>query len=99
MQLNVTGHHVEVTDALREQVETKMQKIERHFDHVTNAHVILTVEKQEHKAEATLHVSGKDLFARASSRNMYAAIDDMIDKLDRQIRHHKDRITEHHKRA
>ncbi len=92
MQLSVTGHHVELTDALRGYVEDKIKRIERHFDHVTNVHVILSVEKHMQKAEATVHVSGADVFADAIQEDMYAAIDGLVDKLDRQILRHKEKI-------
>ena len=91
MQLNITGHHVEVTPALNEFVTTKMEKLERHFDNVTNVHVVLGVEKLRQKAEATLHVSGADLFAECTNEDMYAAIDGLIDKLDRQVIKHKEK--------
>ena len=92
MQLSVTGHHVELTDALRSYAEEKIKRIERHFDHVTNVHIILSVEKHKQKAEATVHVSGADVFAEASEEDMYAAIDGLVDKLDRQILKHKEKI-------
>lgn len=98
MQLNLTGHHVDITDPLRDYVGTKLERIERHFDHVTNVHVILTVDKLDHKAEATLHVSGADLYADCEERDMYAAIDGLIDKLDRQVKKHKEKVTDHHVR-
>ncbi len=91
MQLNITGHHVEVTPAMNEYVTTKMEKLERHFDNVTNVHVVLGVEKLRQKAEATLHVSGADLFAECTDEDMYAAIDGLIDKLDRQVIKHKEK--------
>jgi len=95
MQLNVTGHHVEITSALRDYVTGKLERIERHFDNVTNVHVILTVEKERQKAEATVHVSGGDLYAEATNDDMYAAIDAMVDKLDRQVKKHKEKLTDH----
>jgi len=73
-----------------------MERLERHFDHVTNIHVILSVEKLRHKAEATMHVSGGSLFADATEEDMYAAIDALMDKLDRQVKKHKEKITDHH---
>ncbi len=91
MQLNITGHHVEVTPAMNEYVTSKMEKLERHFDNVTNVHVILGVEKLRQKAEANLHVSGADLFAECTDEDMYAAIDGLIDKLDRQVIKHKEK--------
>lgn len=98
MQVNLSGHHVEVTDALRQYVGDKIKRIERHFDNVTDIQCILTVEKLEHKAEATIHVSGATLFADAVDNNMYAAIDALADKLDRQVKKHKEKTTDHHAR-
>lgn len=95
MQINLSGHHVEVTSALRDYVNSKMEKLERHFDHITNTQVTLTVEKQRQKAEANVHVSGADLFAQAESADMYASIDSLVDKLDRQIIKHKEKLKNH----
>lgn len=96
MQINVTGHHVEVTPALRAYVTEKMQRISRHFDHVISINVILNVEKRKKEAEATVHAAGRSLFANASDDDMYAAIDGLVDKLDRQVRRLKDRLKRHH---
>ena len=96
MQLSISGHHVDVTDALKSYVEEKLQKLERHYDHITNAHVILTVEKIQQRAEATLHISGAELFADANCDDMYAAIDKLTDKLDRQILKHKEKLQDLH---
>ena len=98
MQLNVTGHHVDVTPALRDYVATKLQRLERHFDHVSDVHCILTVEKLAHKAEATIHLSGSTIHADSTENDMYAAIDGLIDKLNRQVRKHKEKMTNHHAR-
>ncbi|MCK9529555.1 MAG: ribosome-associated translation inhibitor RaiA [Gammaproteobacteria bacterium] len=95
MQLNITGHHVEITDALRAYVSDKLGRLERHFDHLTNAHVVLSVEKLRQKAEATIHVAGNDLFAECVDEDMYAAIDSMVDKLDRQLMKHKEKLSDH----
>ncbi len=95
MQVSVTGHHVEVTDSLRTHVEEKIGKLKRHFDNVTDVHVILTVEKLEKKAEATVQVSGAKLFADDTQEDMYQAIDNMVDKLDRQIIKHKEKTGSH----
>lgn len=95
MQLNVTGHHVEITPALHSYVSGKLEKLERHFDHVTNVHVVLSVEKLRQKAEATISITGNNLFADAEDEDMYAAIDALTDKLDRQIRKHKEKLTDH----
>jgi putative sigma-54 modulation protein len=96
MQLSVTGHHVEVTQALREYVGTKLAKLERHFDHMTDIHCILTVEKLAHKAEATVYVGGGTIHADSIEDDMYAAIDMLVDKLDRQVKKHKEKLTDHH---
>ena len=98
MQVNLTGHHVEVTSALRDYVSSKLKKLERHFDQVTDVHCVLTVEKLQHKAEATVHLSGSTIHADSSQEDMYAAIDGLVDKLDRQVRKHKEKITDHHAR-
>ncbi len=95
MQINLTGHHVDVTAALRSYVESKFERLERHFDHVTNVHVILSVEKLRQKAEATLHLNGADVFADCVEEDMYAAIDGLVDKLDRQVKKHKEKHTNH----
>lgn len=95
MQINLTGHHVDITDALREYVDTKFAKLERHFDHITNVHVILNVEKLTQKAEATVHLAGAEVFATSEHQDMYAAIDGLIDKLDRQVVKHKEKIKRH----
>lgn len=96
MQLMLTGHHVEVTPALRSYVERKLDRIVRHFDHVIDVHCVLTVEKLQHKAEATLAVSGAKIYADAIDGDMYAAIDALTDKLDRRVKKHKEKITDHH---
>ena len=96
MQLNVTGHHVEVTPSLRGYVAKKLQRIGRHFDRVIDVHCVLTVEKLRHKAEATLHVSGNAIHADAINGNMYASIDMLTDKLDRLVMKHKEKRKDHH---
>jgi putative sigma-54 modulation protein len=98
MQINITGQHLKVTQPLKEYVEKKFEKLTRHFDHVINIHVVLTVEKLEHHAEASLQVSGNKIFADASNEGMYAAIDNLVDKLDRQIVKHKEKLKDHHQR-
>lgn len=95
MQLTITGHHVDVTPALHAYVTEKMQRINRHFDSVISLSVILSVEKLQHGAEATLHTAGKSLVANASELDMYAAIDDLVDKLDKQVRRYKDKRSDH----
>lgn len=96
MQINLTGHHVEITEALRNYVDSKFLKLERHFDHINNVHVILNVEKLNQKAEAKLNVQGGEIFASSENGDMYAAIDSLIDKLDRQVIKHKEKITRKH---
>jgi putative sigma-54 modulation protein len=92
MNLSVSGHHVEVTPALRSYVQTKIGRITRHFDHVIDAHVILTADKLKQKAEVTLHVRGKDLHCESEEVDLYAAIDLLADKLDRQVLKYKDKL-------
>ena len=96
MQLNLTGHQLEITDSLRDYVGSKLTRLERHFDRLMDVHCILTVEKLRHKAEAKINVSGSTLFADSVEDNMYAAIDTLVDKLDRQIKKHKEKIGAHH---
>ena len=97
MQISLTGHHVDLTTPMRDYVNSKMERLERHFDHVTDIHVVLSVEKLRHKAEATMNVSGGKLFADSVQEDMYAAIDSLVDKLDRQVRKHKEKLTDHHR--
>jgi len=98
MQVNLTGHHVEITTALNDYLREKITRIERHFESVTSINCILTVEKLRHKAEAKVNVSGGTIFADAVEDDMYAAIDGLVDKLDRQIVKHKEKLTDHHAR-
>lgn len=95
MQINLTGHHVEITSSLREYVNTKLAKLERHFDHINNVHVVLTVEKLDQKAEATIHLKGSEIHASSSNTDMYTSIDTLVDKLDRQVLKYKGKITQH----
>ncbi len=97
MHININGHHVEVTKSLRDYVTSKLGRLERHFDQVTNIDVILSVEKLRHKAEATIPVNGSNIFANAEEQDMYASIDALVDKLDRQIIKRKEKITNHHR--
>ncbi|MEP6557680.1 MAG: ribosome-associated translation inhibitor RaiA [Burkholderiales bacterium] len=101
MNLTISGHHVEVTPALRSYVTGKLERITRHFDQVVDVKVTLTVEKvkdkdERQRAECSIHVKGNDLFAESTNADLYAAVDDLVDKLDRQVVKHKDRITDHH---
>ena len=91
MQVNITGHHVELTDALREYINQKLSRLERHYDNITNVQVTLSVEKERKLAACTLHASGADLHGDASHDDMYAAIDALADKLDRQLVKHKEK--------
>ena len=95
MNLNITGHHLEVTPAIRDYVSSKLERVTRHFDHVIDVNVILSVEKLVQKIEANIHVSGKDIFAEASDNDMYAAIDSLADKLDRLVLKHKEKNGAH----
>ena len=98
MQLNVSGHHVEVTASLKEYVETKIEKIARHFDLVSDVQCILTVEKLRHKAEATAKVNGGTIHCEHTEEDMYAAIDGLVDKLERRVRKYKEKQVDHHAR-
>lgn len=98
MQLSISGHHVDLTDSLRNYVETKFDRLERHFDIVSDVHCILTVEKLRHKAEAKVNVNGDTIFADNVEEDMYAAIDGLVDKLDRRVRKHKEKLVDHHAR-
>ena len=99
MEISIDGHHVALTPAIQEHIETKMTKIERHFEHVVNVHVVLGVEKQRHKAEATIRITGNNIHASCEHEDMYAAIDLLTDKLDRQIKKHKEKLTNHRART
>lgn len=95
MQINIQGHHVDLTDSLQDYVNSKFQKLERFFEHINNVHVVLRVEKIQHIAEATLHVNQGDIHATAEEQNMYAAIDGLVDKLTRQLNKHKEKLNQH----
>ncbi len=101
MNLTISGHHLEITPALREYVLTKLDRVTRHFDQVVGVTVLLTVEnlkekERRQKAEVTVHVKGRDIFVEQSHEDMYAAIDQLMDKLDRQVMRYKDRVQDHH---
>ena len=91
MQVNISGHQLEVTDALRDYIGEKLSRLERHFDKITNVQIILEVEKLKQKIEATLHIAGGEVVANAEHEDMYAAIDLLADKLDRQLIKHKEK--------
>jgi len=95
MQINLTGRHVEITEALKDYVDSKFSKLERHFDNINNVHVILNVEKLKQIAEAKINLNGGEVFAMSEDENMYAAIDQLIDKLDRQVIKHKVKLSRH----
>ncbi|MEO8157823.1 MAG: ribosome-associated translation inhibitor RaiA [Betaproteobacteria bacterium] len=96
MNLQLSGHHLEITPAIRSYILDKLTRISRHFDHVIDVNVILSVNKLDHKAEATVHVRGKDIHVECVEPHMYAAIDGLADMLDRQILKHKEKIVDHH---
>ena len=99
MQVNITCLHLEITDALRDYVEEKFDRLERHFDRIIAVQVILQVEKLKQKAEAALHVAGREVVANAEHGDMYAAIDLLVDKLDRQLIKHKEKQLDHNQGA
>jgi putative sigma-54 modulation protein len=101
MNLTISGHHLEVTPALRTYVTSKLDRITRHFDQVVDVKVLLSIENQtekerRQKAECNIHVKGSDMFAESAHADMYAAVDELVDKLDRQVVKHKDRLQNHH---
>ena len=101
MNLTISGHHLEITPPLREYVVAKLDRVTRHFDQVVDVNVLLTVEnlkekERRQKAEVSLHVKGRDIFVEQAHEDLYAAIDQLMDKLDRQVVRHKDRLQEHH---
>jgi len=98
MQMNISGHHVDLTPALRAYVTEKLQRLSKHFDHLISVDVILKVEKLDQMAEATVNAAGRTVFATASQSDMYAAIDALSDKLDRQVRRLKQRLRDNHGR-
>ena len=98
MQISITGHHMDVTRALKDYIVNKFSRLERHFDNMTKIHVILTVEKERQKAEAQIHISRGNVFADMEHDDMYAAIDRLVDKLDRQLKKHKEKNTNHHRK-
>jgi putative sigma-54 modulation protein len=95
MNLHITGHHVQVTPAIRDYVSSKMERVNKHFDHVIDVNVIMSVAKLRQKIEATVHVRGRDIFCESTEEDMYAAIDGLIDKLDRTILKHKGKNLAH----
>jgi putative sigma-54 modulation protein len=97
MRIEINGHQIDVTPALRDYVLARLEKLERHSDQLLDGHVILSVEKLVQKAEATLNLAGRSMHAEATAEDMYAAIDLLADKLDRQVLKHKEKVTDHHR--
>ncbi len=97
MQIQISGHQIEVTQALRDHVQTRLAKLDKYFDNVTSLAVVLSVEKVVHRAEATLSVAGRTLHAEATDGDMYASVDALLDKLVAQLRKHKEKVTAHHR--
>jgi putative sigma-54 modulation protein len=97
MQISISGHHLDITESLHNHVSEKVGKISRHFDHVTNTSVVLQVEKKRHVAEATINAKGAMIHASSTCDDMYAAIDSMVGKLDRQVIKHKEKLSNHHR--
>jgi putative sigma-54 modulation protein len=96
MNITITGHHVEVTPALRDYVNEKLEKVHKRFANITSAHVTLTVAKKfQQKAEATLHLAKSEIYANCEAEDMYAAIDLLTDKLERQVVKHKEKMQNH----
>ena len=97
MNLQVSGHHLEITPALRDYVTEKLERVTRHFDHVIDVNVILSVDKLKQKAEVTVHLSGKDIYVESIEEDLYAAVDVLADKLDRQVQKYKQKMQDHHR--
>jgi putative sigma-54 modulation protein len=94
MNLQLTGHQLEITPAIRSYLTSKLERITRHFDHVIDVNVVLSVDKLQQRVEATVHVRGRDIFCESIDQDMYAAIDNLVDKLDRQVLKHKEKTVE-----
>ena len=104
MNLTISGHHLDVTPALRSYVTSKLDRIRRHFDQVVDVKVLLSLENQKEKerrqkAECNIHIKGIELFAESAHSDLYAAVDELVDKMDRQVVRHKDRLQSHHRNA
>jgi len=97
MNLQISGHHLEVTPAIHDYVTGKLERVTRHFDNVIDVSVILSVDKLKQKAEVTVHLSGKDIHIESVDEDLYAALDSLVDKLDRQILKHKQKVQDHHR--
>lgn len=97
MNLQISGHHLEITPAIHEYVTGKLERVTRHFDNVIDVNVILSVDKLKQKAEVTVHLSGKDVYVESIDEDLYAAVDSLVDKLERQIQKYKQKIQDHHR--
>lgn len=97
MNLQVSGHHLEITPALRDYVTGKLERITRHFDNLIDVNVILSVEKLKQKAEVTVHLAGKDVYVETVDEDLYAAVDGLVDKLERQVQKYKQKLQDHHR--
>jgi putative sigma-54 modulation protein len=95
MNLQLTGHHLEITPAIRGYVTSKLERLTRHFDQVIDVNVIMSVDKLQQRIEANVHVPGSDIFCESIDADLYAAIDGLVDKLDRKIIRHKEKIADH----
>lgn len=97
MNLSISGHHLDVTPSLREYVTQKLDRIRRHFDKVIDVKVFLSVDKLVQKAEVNIHVPGKEIHVESTAEDMYAAIDALADKLDRQVLKYKEKVSDHNR--
>jgi putative sigma-54 modulation protein len=97
MNLQISGHHLEITPAIHDYATGKLERVTRHFDNVIDVSVILSVDKLKQKAEVTVHLSGKDIHVESVEEDLYAALDSLVDKLDRQILKHKQKVQDHHR--
>lgn len=95
MNVQLTGHQIDITPALRDYVNLKLERVKRHFDHMMDINVVMSASKLVKKVEVNVHVRGRDLFVESADEDMYAAIDGLVDKLDRQIIRHKEKLTDH----
>ncbi|SBT08447.1 Ribosome hibernation promoting factor [Candidatus Accumulibacter aalborgensis] len=97
MNLQVSGHHLEITPALHDYVTSKLERITRHFDNLIDVSVILSVDKLNQKAEVTVHLAGKDVYVESVDEDLYAAVDGLVDKLERQVQKYKQKLQDHHR--
>ncbi len=97
MQITVSGRQIEVTESLRSYAAEKIGRVQKHFDHMTTGNIVLQVERNLHKADVTLHAKGATLAASGEAKDMYAAIDQVADRLDRQVLKHKEKLADHHR--